>query len=65
MNVTINPDNTVKIEATGATAVPALVPLPGKTSTYDPATKTFNLYYQWTNTNGTFRVAHDVLVFEK
>lgn len=61
-NVTVNNDNTVTIESTAETGVNALLPLPGKTSTYDPATKTFSLYYQYTNTSGTFRVLHDILV---
>jgi hypothetical protein len=64
MNITVNPDNTVTIVSTGNTGVAALVPLPGKVSTYDPATKTFRLYYQWTNASGTFRVVEDVMTFE-
>ena len=72
MNLTVNPDNTVDISSTcpandGSCAAPLtalanLFPLPGLTSTYDPATKTFNLYYQYTNPSGTFRVLHQVMV---
>jgi hypothetical protein len=52
----------VTIAATANTGLNALVPTPGKTSTYDPSTKTFHLYYQYTNTNGTFRLLDHVLV---
>jgi hypothetical protein len=62
LNVTVNPDNTVTVASSPETKVNALLPLPGKTSTYDPVTKTFVLYYQYTNTSGTFRVLYDVLV---
>jgi hypothetical protein len=64
MNITVNPDNTVTIASTPDTGVASLIPLPGKTSTYDPVKKTFELFYQYTNANGTFRVLHDVLVLK-
>jgi hypothetical protein len=56
--------NEVEIVSTSATGLAALIPLKGPNalpSTWDPATKTFNLYYQYTNEAGTFRVLHDVL----
>ena len=56
--------NEVEIISTADTGLNALIPLTGPNappSTWDPATKTFNLYYQYTNTSGTFRVLHDVL----
>lgn len=62
MNITVNNDNTVLIESTSDTGLTNLVPLPGMTSTYDPSTKTFQLYYQYTNANGTFRVVEHKLV---
>jgi hypothetical protein len=72
MNIRVNADNTVLISSTcpandgscaaPLTAVANLVPLPGTTSTYNPATGTFELFYQYTNPSGTFRVLHDVLV---
>lgn len=47
------------------TLVANFLPLQGgPQSTYDPATKTFDLYYQWTNAAGTFRVCHDVMVHQ-
>jgi hypothetical protein len=41
-------------------ATQPLVPTPGKTNTYDPATKTFNLNYQYTG-GGGFRVITEVI----
>ena len=66
MNLTVNSDNTVLIEASGESGLPVL-PLDGPgapSSTYDPASRTFELFYKYTNANGTHRVLHDVLVFE-
>ncbi len=65
LNVTVNADNTCTLQATAETGVANLVPLPNETSTYDPITKTFTLYYQYTNSNGTFRVLYDVLVLNQ
>jgi hypothetical protein len=62
LNATVNPDNTVTIASSPETGVTNLAPLPGKTSTYDPDTKTFTLYYQYINTSGTARIMKDVLV---
>lgn len=64
MNITVNADNTVTITATDDTGVTSLVQFAGKPSTYDPATQTFELYYQWTNSNGTgtHRVVYEKLV---
>jgi hypothetical protein len=74
INIKVNADNTVTISSTcpandGSCAPPLtnvanLLPLPGTTSTYDPATKTFELYYQYTNPAGTFRVIYDHLVHD-
>ncbi|MBS1487285.1 MAG: DUF1735 domain-containing protein [Bacteroidetes bacterium] len=76
-NLKVNADNTVTITSTcpandGSCASPltlvaAFGPLQGPGaphSTYNPITKTFDLYYQWTNSNGTFRVCHDVMVHQ-
>lgn len=73
INLKVNSNNTVTISSTcpandgscspPLTNVANLFPLDGgPPSTYDPATKTFNLYYKYTNPAGTFRVLHDVLV---
>ena len=62
MNVTVNADNSVLIESSGETGLANLLPLDDKKSTYDPATKTFYLYYRWKNASGTFRVLQEVLV---
>jgi hypothetical protein len=62
INITVNGDNTVTIASTPATGLNALVPTAGKTSTYNPTTKTFHLYYEYTNTTGTFRLLDHVLV---
>jgi hypothetical protein len=65
-NVTVNSDNTVTVVSTNETGVANLVPLTNTnyTSTYNPSTKTFELYYQYTNTSGTFRILHDILVYQ-
>jgi Domain of unknown function (DUF1735) len=70
MNIIVNGDNTVTIQsscpandgscAPPQTALAALVPLPQTTSTWDPVHRVFDLYYQYTNTTGTFRVLHDL-----
>jgi Domain of unknown function (DUF1735)/Domain of unknown function (DUF4361) len=62
INITVNADNTVTVASTPATGLNALVPTAGKTSTYNPTTKTFHLYYEYTNTSGTFRLLDHVLV---
>jgi hypothetical protein len=70
MNITVNPaTNVVTIASNSSTAVNGLVPQSGpgaQISTWNPMTKTFSLYYQYTNldANGnpsTFRVLHEVL----
>lgn len=61
-NVTVNGDNTLTIASSGETDVTNLQALPGKTSTYNPATKTFEIWYQWLNAAGTFRVNYVKLV---
>lgn len=58
--IRVNVDNTVTV-LPGTTVLNALIPLPGKTSTYDPATKIFNLWYQYTNTTGSFRTLYHKL----
>jgi hypothetical protein len=62
INVTVNPDNSVVIVPNDDIGLNALVQSTHYTSTYDPATKTLDLYYEYTNTNGTFRIIHDNLV---
>jgi hypothetical protein len=62
INIKVNPDNTVEVIATAETGLANLVPLAGYTSTYDPTTKTFVLYYQYTNDTGTHRVLRHYLV---
>ncbi len=63
INVEVDPaTNIVTVISTADTGLNALVALPNLTSTWDPASKTFDLYYQYTNTSGTFRVLHDKLV---
>lgn len=76
MRVQVHSDNTVSIASTcpdndvsGDCSPPLsslanIAPLPGKTCTYNPATKTFNMYYQYTNTSGTYRAIHEVLVHQ-
>jgi hypothetical protein len=62
INIKVNADNTVEVISTDDTGLANLVPLAGYTSTYDPATKTFTLYYQYTNSTGTHRVLRHYLV---
>ncbi len=67
MNITVNTDNTVTVAATAETDAAGLVglaPTPGKTSTYNPATKIFQLYYQYSTTAGAFRQLEHKLVFK-
>ncbi len=78
INLKVNADNSVTITSTcpnfdgtvatacaiPATQVPNLIPLNGAASTWDPASKKLNLYYQWTNASGTFRVVHHILVHQ-
>lgn len=61
-NVTVNTDNTLTIASSGETGVTNLQALSGKTSTYNPTTKTFEIWYSWLNTAGTFRVNYVKLV---
>jgi hypothetical protein len=61
MNIRVNGDNTVTIIPTEETLLNALAPLAGHTSTYDPATKRFTLYYEWTNADGAYRVMRHYL----
>jgi hypothetical protein len=59
--VRVNPDNT--LEFSGYLQNDPGSPIanePGKTSTYDPATKTWDVHYMYTNTNGTFRYMDEV-----
>jgi hypothetical protein len=62
INIKVNADNTVDVISTSDTGLANLVPLAGYTSTYDPVTKTFTLYYQYTNATGTHRVLRHYLV---
>jgi Domain of unknown function (DUF1735)/Domain of unknown function (DUF4361) len=74
LNLKVNADNTVTITSTcpandGSCSPPQttlanIAPLNGATSTWDPVTKKFNLYYQYTNPSGTFRVLHAVLMHQ-
>ncbi|MDJ1467395.1 BT_3987 domain-containing protein [Xanthocytophaga flava] len=56
----VNEDNTVTIESDPEAAV-QITPS-SKTSTYDPATKTFHLYYEYLNTAGNYRRFSETLV---
>lgn len=59
--VRVNPDNT--LEFSGYLQNDPNSPIanePGKTSTYDPATKTWDVHYMYTNTNGTYRYMDEV-----
>lgn len=75
INLKVKADNTVIISTTcpandATCALPAaqlanLFPLDGPgapNSTYVLGTKTFNLYYKYTNLSGTFRVIHTTMV---
>ena len=59
--VRVNPDNT--LEFSGLLQNNPGSPIgnePGKTSTYDPATRVWNVHYMYTNTNGTYRYMDEV-----
>lgn len=59
--VRVNPDNT--LEFSGYLQDDPGSPIgnePGKTSTFDPATRTFTVHYMYTNTNGTYRYMDEV-----
>lgn len=62
MNVTVNPDNSLSIDGSGV-GLNAFMLNPNYPSYYDPTTKTFHLYTQWTNTNGTHRLVYETLTF--
>ncbi|MBI1768441.1 MAG: DUF1735 domain-containing protein [Bacteroidetes bacterium] len=63
INVTVNPsNNTVTLVPNADCTLNALVLSTHYPSTYDPATKTLDLWYEYTNTSGTFRIIHDKLV---
>jgi len=60
-NVRVNPDNT--LEFSGYLQNDPGSPIgnePGKTSTYDPSTGTWEVHYMYTNTNGTYRYMDEV-----
>jgi|GEM_PF-5633142 len=57
----VNTDNSVNIMADSEAAV-IITATAGKTSTYDPATKTFHLYYEYKNASGLYRRFDEVLV---
>ncbi len=59
--LTVNANNTVTIQGT-VNAPNDVIPQPGKTNTYDPATKTFDLHYQYAGGGGN-RVIDEKLVF--
>jgi hypothetical protein len=59
--LSVNANNTVNIQADPDAGV-AIGPTAGKTSTYDPATQTFTLYYEYSNASGFFRRFEEVLV---
>jgi hypothetical protein len=65
INIVVNTDNSVTIVPTDDTGLEAVQQLPNYPSTYDPATKTFQLHYQYTNPNGTFRILSQKMVFVK
>jgi hypothetical protein len=52
---TVNPDNTVTISQSPVTPYTNMGNTPGKTSTYDPATKTFDLHGGFLNSAGNLR----------
>ena len=59
--VRVNPDNTLEFSGY-LQDVPGspIANEPGMTSTYDPATKIWNVHYMYTNTNGTYRYMDEV-----
>lgn len=61
--LSVNANNTVNIQSAAADgAGVAIGPTAGKTSTYDPVTKTFTLYYEYSNASGFYRRFEEVLV---
>lgn len=69
INITVNPaTNVVTVAPNASTALNGLIPMQpsaGKTSTYDPVTKTFQLYYQYQNLpvgTGSFRALEHTAV---
>ena len=59
--VRVNPDNT--LEFSGYLQDDPGAPIgnqPGKASTYDPTTRTWDVHYMYTNTNGTYRYMDEV-----
>lgn len=62
MNVTIQNDNTILIETSAESAF-EVTNLEGKTSYYDPDTKTMYLYYTYVNGAGDARILADELVY--
>lgn len=62
-DLTINADNTVTIKGlVGVTPAGGNINRPGQPSTYDPATKTFNLHVFYLNAAGNLRTADEVMV---
>lgn len=59
--VRVNSDNTLEFSGylSGVIGSP-IANQPGKTSTYDPATKIWNVHYMYTNTTGTYRYMDEV-----
>jgi hypothetical protein len=60
-DIIVNSNNTVTIEPVAEAAF-AITGTTGKTSTYDPSTKTFKLFYGYTNSSGLTRVFEEELV---
>lgn len=62
MYISVNPDNSVSVD--GADAGLNLFQLNSNfESYYDPETKTFHMYTQWTNTNGTHRLVYETFTY--
>jgi hypothetical protein len=67
LDITVNPDNSVTVAPNATTTVTNVKPMAassGKKSYYDPATKTFFLFYQYTNADGSFRVLQHTATLE-
>jgi Domain of unknown function (DUF1735)/Domain of unknown function (DUF4361) len=62
INITVNANNSVTIVPNDDIGLNALVQSTHRPSTYNPTTKTFELYYEYTNANGTFRMLRHQLV---
>jgi predicted thioesterase len=60
----VNSDNTVKITSDPDAVKEGITigPTSGTTSTYDPQTKTFHLYYEYVNASGLYRRFDEILV---